>query len=159
MVAWSLVFHIAGLVMWVGSLLVVTQILGVQVTEHSPEVSAVLSRLESKLLKGLAHPGAALTVITGFIMAYHNPDYLQQSWLHAKLLLVVILVAVDLRLTFQVKAYHEGRVELNRRDCLLFHGAISLLFLAILVLAVIKPFSPHPQHVQLGEIGAAVRRQ
>ncbi len=139
--------------------MVVTQILAVHVTEHSLEVSAILSRLETKLLKGLAHPGAAIMVITGFILAYRNPQYLQQSWLQAKLLLVVILVGIDLRLTFQVKSCHQGRVELTRRDCMLFHGAISLLFLVILVLAVIKPFSPHPPHAQLGEIGALVSRQ
>src|ERR1017187_10167505 len=100
MVAWTLVFHISGLVFWLGSLLVVTHVLAMHTQETSPEARAALGRLESKLLKGLAHPGAAIMVITGFILVSHDPKLLQQHWLHAKLLLVVILVALDLRLTF-----------------------------------------------------------
>ena len=37
MVAWTLVFHIVGLVFWLGSLLVVTQILAIHTEEASPE--------------------------------------------------------------------------------------------------------------------------
>jgi putative membrane protein len=159
MVAWTLVFHIVGLVFWLGTLLVVTQILAIHVTEHSLEVSGALSRLESKLLKGLAHPGAAIMVITGFILVSHDPGYLQQHWLHAKLLLVAVLVGLDLWLTFQIRAFHEGKVEISRRECMLLHGAIALVFLVILILAVIKPFRPHPQHAEGGGMGAVSTSQ
>ncbi len=79
MVAWTLVFHIIGLVFWLGSLLVVTQILAIHTEETSPETRATLGRLESKLLKGLAHPGAAIMVITGFILVSHDPNYLRDT--------------------------------------------------------------------------------
>jgi uncharacterized membrane protein len=111
-----------------------------------------LGRLEAKLLKGLAHPGAAIMVITGFILASLDPNYLQQHWLQAKLLLVVVLVVLDLRLTFRARHLQVGKVELNRRECMVMHGAIALVFLAILILAVVKPFSPH--HPLSGGVGA-----
>src|SRR5208283_2934074 len=98
MVAWTLVFHIIGLVFWLGSLLVVTQILAIHTGETSSETRATLGRLESKLLRGLAHPGAAIMVITGSVLLSLNPSYLREHWLHAKLLLVVVLIALDLRL-------------------------------------------------------------
>jgi putative membrane protein len=147
MVAWTLVFHIVGLVFWVGSLLVVTQILAIHTEETSPETRATLGRLETKLLKGLAHPGAAIMVITGFILLSLDPNYLREHWLHAKLLLVVILIALDLRLTFRARAFQEGTTELSRRECMVLHGAISLVFLTILILVLIKPFGPHRQFV------------
>jgi len=140
MVAWMLVFHIVGLVFWLGSLLVVTQILGIHTEESSPETRVTLGRLESKLLKGLAHPGAAIMVVTGFLLVSENRGFLHEHWLHAKLLLVVILVALDLRLTFRARAFQQGTVEISRRECMILHGAISLVFLAILVLVLIKPF-------------------
>src|SRR5208337_5263500 len=104
MLAWTMVFHIVGLVFWLGSLLVVTQILALHTGETSPETRATLGRLESKLLTGLAHPGAAIMVVTGFLLVSHDPNYLREHWLHAKLFLVVILVALDLRLTFRARA-------------------------------------------------------
>jgi putative membrane protein len=158
MVAWTLVFHIIGLVFWLGSLLVVTQILGLHTEETSPETRATLGRLESKLLKGLAHPGAALMVITGFILVSHDPNYLREHWLHAKLLLVVILVGLDLRLTFRARAFQEGNIELSHRECMVLHGAISLVFLAILILVLIKPFSLHRRLAQLGGSGDPITK-
>jgi len=158
MVAWTLVFHIIGLVFWLGSLLVVTQILGIHVEEASPETRATLSRLESKLLRGLAHPGAALMVITGILLVSQDTNYLREAWLHAKLLLVVILVALDLRLTFRARGLQEGRTEMTRRECMILHGAISLVFLAILILVLTKPFGVHRRQAELrrGNDSAAI---
>jgi putative membrane protein len=158
MVAWTLVFHIIGLVFWLGSLLVVTQILALHTEETSPEARATLGRLESKLLKGLAHPGAAIMVITGFLLVSEDPNYLREHWLHAKLLLVVILIALDLRLTFRARAFQEGSIELSRRECMVLHGAISLVFLTILILVLLKPFGLHRRMTQLGASGDPISR-
>ena len=152
MVAWTLVFHLIGLVFWLGGLLVVTHTLAMHAEEDSPEARAALGRLESKLLRGLAHPGAAIMVITGFILVGHDPNLLRQHWLHAKLLLVVILIALDLRVTFRARAFQEGTVEMTRGECMALHGAIALVFTAILILVLVKPFSPHPPHAQAGTV-------
>jgi uncharacterized membrane protein len=50
-----LVFHLTGLVFWLGSLLVVTHVLAIHSEEPSTEARATLGRLERKLLKGLLH--------------------------------------------------------------------------------------------------------
>ena len=150
MVAWTLVFHILGLVFWLGSLLVVTQILAVHTEENSPETRATLERLEMKLLKGLAHPGAALVVITGVVLISRDPHYLREHWLHGKLFLVIVLVVLDLRVTFRARAFQEGKIVLSRRECMALHGAISLVFFAILILVLIKPFGLQRHRAQRG---------
>jgi putative membrane protein len=153
MVAWTLVFHIIGLVFWLGSLLVVTQILAIHTEETSPETRVTLERLEMKLLKGLAHPGAALMVITGFLLVSQDPHYLREHWFHGKLLLVIVLVVLDLRVTFRARAFQEGRIKLSRRECMALHGAISLVFFAILILVLVKPSRLHRRQAQVGGIG------
>jgi putative membrane protein len=140
MVAWTLVFHLIGLVFWLGSLLVVTQVLAIHTEEISPEVGAALGRLETQLLKGLAHPGAALMVITGIILVSRHPEYLREQWLHFKLLLVVILILLDLRVYFRTRSFQAGKVQLRRGECMAFHGAIALVFFGILILVLVKPF-------------------
>lgn len=140
MVAWTLVFHITGLVLWLGSLLVVTRILAVHTDESSPEARAALGRLEMRLFKGFAHPGAALMVITGILLISQQRFVLREHWLHLKLLLVVILIALDLRVYFRAKAFHAGKVELRRGECMALHGAIALVFVGILILVLTKPF-------------------
>jgi len=140
MVAWILVFHLIGMVFWLGSLLVVTHALTIHSEESSAEARAALGRLEMKVFKGLTHPGAALMVITGIILISQNPHYLREHWLHAKLLLVAILTALDLRVYYRTTAYLAGRVELRRRECMALHGAVSLVFFVILILVLLKPF-------------------
>jgi len=139
-VAWVLVFHILGFVFWTAGLLVATQVLATHTQEKSDEVRRVLSRLETKLLKGVAHPGAAITVVAGIAVVVIQPAYLHQGWLHAKLFLVAILIALDLIVHARARAFQAGRIELRRRECKMLHGAISLVFLGILVLVMIKPF-------------------
>ena len=142
MVAWVLVFHLIGLVFWLGSLLAVTHVLAVHSEEPSPEARAAFGRLEMKLFKGLAHPGAALMVITGGILIGENPHYLLEHWLQAKLLLVLVLIVLDLWVYFRTATFLAGRVELRRRECMALHGAVSLVFFGILILVLLKPFGP-----------------
>ncbi len=156
MVAWTLVFHILGLVFWLGSLLVVTRVLAIHTEETAPEARAALGRLESKLLKGFTHPGAAIMVITGFILVAQDPNYLREHWMHDKLLLVVILVVLDLRVTFRAKAFQEGTIELTRGECMGLHGAVALVFLAIVILVLVKPFGVHRRLAQLGSRPSSV---
>ena len=73
-------------------------------------------------------------------MVVIQPAYLHQGWLHAKLFLVAILIALDLIVHARARAFQAGRIELRRRECKMLHGAISLVFLGILVLVMIKPF-------------------
>jgi putative membrane protein len=139
-VAWTLVFHLVGLVFWLGSLLAVTHVLAIHSEEPCMEARAALGRLEMKLFKGLAHPGAALMVITGIILIGEHLHYLHEHWLQAKLLLVALLVVLDLTVYFRTTAFLAGRVELRRRECMALHGAISLVFFGILILVLLKPF-------------------
>ena len=139
--AWTLVFHLIGLVFWVGSLLVVTHVLAIHTEEKSPEARAALGRLETKLLRGLAHPGAALMVITGILLLVQQSFALHEHWMHLKLILVVVLIALDLRVTFRAKAFNAGRIEMRRGECMALHGIIAAVFMTILVLVLIKPFA------------------
>jgi putative membrane protein len=163
MVAWVLVFHLIGLVFWLGSLLVVTHVLAIHSEEPSLEARAALGRLEMKLFKSLAHPGAALMVITGGILIGENPHYLLEHWLHAKLLLVLVLIVLDLRVYFRTGAFLAGRVELRRRECMALHGAVSLVFFGILILVLLKPFGaggpPRLRSASASAAEAGLRRQ
>jgi len=139
-VAWALVFHVLGFVFWMAGLLVATQALSAHIKESSPAARQALARLESKLLRGVAHPGAAITVLAGITVVWMQPDYLHQHWLQAKLFLVAILIGLDLILTWRIRAFQAGQIEIPRWESKAQHGAISLVFLLIVVLVMIKPF-------------------
>ena len=85
---WWLVLHLPAMVLWVGSLLTVTVVLAIHCREAGVEARNALTRLENKMFKGIAHPGAALMIITGVLLVLTEPEfYMRASWLHAKMLL------------------------------------------------------------------------
>ena len=138
--AWALVFHIIGIVFWVGGLLVTTTVLALHTQQDLPQARLPLEHLEVKLLKGMAHPGAAIAVLAGLTVLWIQPSFLYEHWLHAKLFLVAILIVLDLIVYRRTKAFQRGEINLERRECMILHGAISLVFLGIVILVLIKPF-------------------
>ncbi len=141
MTAWTLVFHLIGLVFWIGPLLLVTHLLAVHTQEPSPEARQALGRLEMRFLNRLAHPGAVLMLITGVILIFTNRSYyLHAPWLHAKLFLVAILLGLDLIIYLRTRAFQAGKIQLRRAECAALHGGVALVFFGILILVLIKPF-------------------
>jgi protoporphyrinogen IX oxidase len=136
---WALVVHILGVVAWIGGLLAASRAFGSQLKDPTADGKAALTRLGRKLLRGLAHPGAALAVLAGAALLVIEPAYLQQGWLHAKLGLVILLIAVDVWFTFRVSAFEAGRGKLDAGDVRLAHALTWLLFLAIAIVVIIKP--------------------
>lgn len=139
-VAWALVFHVIGLVFWMAGLLVVTQVMAAHTQERSSEASRALGRLEMKLLNGMAHPGALITIAAGIVLIALHPGYLRQSWLHAKLSLVVILIGMNVFLHMRAGALRAEQSGARSGKFRMLHGVISALFLAIVILVMIKPF-------------------
>ncbi len=140
MQAWLLVLHLPAMVLWVGSLLVVTSVLAAHCREAGVEARNALARLENKIFRRMVHPGAALMVITGVLLVLSEPQfYMREPWLHAKLLLVVFLVGLDLRIYFRAKAFQSGKVEMQRGECIGLRAGVAAVFLGILILVIIKP--------------------
>lgn len=138
-VAWALVVHVVGLVFWMAGLLGVTLVMAVHAEEGSPEGGKALARLENKLLKGMAHPGALITIVAGTALIALQPALLRLSWLHAKLSLVVILIGMNLFLHLRARTLRQDS-GLRSGQFRMLHGVISALFLGIVVLVMIKPF-------------------
>ena len=137
---WWLVLHLPAMVLWVGSLLTVTVVLAIHCREAGVEARNALARLENKMFKGIAHPGAALMIITGVLLVLTEPEfYMRASWLHAKMLLVVFMVALDLRIYFRAKAFQSGKIEMQRSECIGLHASVGAVFLGILILVLLKP--------------------
>jgi protoporphyrinogen IX oxidase len=138
---WTLVFHIFGIVFWLGGLLVVTHLLAEDAEVASEEIHLTLGRLEAKLFNGIIHPGAAIVIISGLVLLMTNPRYyLDASWLRVKLVIVAALIVLDWIAFRWMRAFKAGRMKLERKQCMALHGGIALVFIVILILVLIQPF-------------------
>jgi len=83
--------------------------------------------------------GALATVLLGMAMVNAAPAYLMMGWLRLKLLLVAALVLYHFWCYRLMLALRAGRGTHSQRWYRYFNELPSLLLIAIVVLAVVKP--------------------
>lgn len=134
MLLWTIVFHVIGLVFWIGGLLVAISLFGQVSDERSPEGQVALSQAGTKMLNAMATPGAMITIATGIILVgIRGPAVLRETWLQAKIGLVICLVILHGIGYFRARRVSAGMAQLQRRSWTVLHGAISLIFFGILI--------------------------
>ena len=138
--AWILAFHVFGVILWMGSLLVLSSLLGLVADEVgvSKERFLVAAR---RLFDFSANGGAMATIGFGIWLIFLDPGVLRQGWLHIKLLLVVVIIVMHARLYRRINALEAEPSGANRREFAMTHGILSVLLLAILLLVFLRPFS------------------
>lgn len=134
-----LVFHLFGVIFWLGNLLVISSILGMVPEEVgvAKERFIVAAR---RLIKVGANVGAAVAIVFGIVLVLLEPRVLAAGWLHVKLLLVLALLLIHWRLYRRVVALEDDPGTASPREFKIMHGLVSLLLLGILILALVKPF-------------------
>ena len=138
-IGWLLVFHLFGVIFWIGSLLLIASLLAMV----DDEVGVARERfimVASRLFYGGCNIGGAVAILFGILLMIKEPEVLRQGWLHVKLGLVFILLLVHLRLHRRIVALTDNPSSVTRVEFRVIHGVVSLLLLAILAMAVIKPF-------------------
>jgi len=111
-------------------------------TRHTQEASAearlALARLERIYLRGLADPGALLTMLAGVgLITTNSRYYLHAPWLHIKLTFVLLLIALHGIVAVRTKAFATGRVELQRSEARMLVLAALFLFVSILIATLV----------------------
>lgn len=138
-----LVCHLAGIVFWVGGLLVLARVLRFHADEP-PSVRVVLTRLESWLQYLFALPGLVLVTGTGlWLVRERGFGWLRVSlWMHLKTGLVVALVLLHLALWSAQRrvAATDPQRAVIRGSWRLQVFCLWLLLVATLTLSVLQPF-------------------
>jgi protoporphyrinogen IX oxidase len=139
LINWAIAFHLFGVIIWVGNLLVIASMLSLA----TEEVGAARERLilvSRRLFQIGGNIGALTTVIFGIILILLEPGVLTFGWLHTKLLLVLILLFLHYRLYRRILNMEDNPAGASAREFKMIHGFVSAVLLAILVLALVKPF-------------------
>ena len=111
-------------------------------TRHTQETSAdarnALARLERIFLRGLADPGALLTILAGVSLISTNASYyLHAPWLHIKLTFVLLLIGLHGLVAVRTKRFATGRIAMQRGEARMLVIAVLFLFLSILIATLV----------------------
>ncbi|MBI4516843.1 MAG: CopD family protein [Deltaproteobacteria bacterium] len=137
---WVIALHVIAVIMWVGPLLLLTQMLALHAGEEAPAVPA-LRRVEGRLFSSIVNPSAAVVLVTGLLILLSAPGvYLKAHWFHLKLSLAVILFVLHLRIFRRMLALHAQPEAVPARSFLTLHLIAAAAVVAVVILVIVQPF-------------------
>ncbi|MGH7987839.1 MAG: CopD family protein [Candidatus Binataceae bacterium] len=134
-----LVFHIFGVIVWVGTMLVTCTMLALVPAEAGVAKQRLIVTAR-RLFNVGGNIGALATIIFGILAILAYPQVMAFGWLHVKLLLVLLLIAVHVRIYVRLNGLRLDADSATRREFSMLHGIVSLLLLGILIMVIVKPF-------------------
>jgi putative membrane protein len=155
---WLKAFHIVGVVSWFAGLfyhgrLFVYHAEALGYPEPKREIlTRQYALMESRLYRIIMTPAMVLTVATALAMLAlpTGRAWLPQPWLHAKLALVALLLALHFYSKRVMDAFAAGRMHRSGEWFRLFNEGPTLILVAVTILAVFKTAIPW------GGLGAAL---
>jgi len=136
---WLKAFHIIFMVTWFAGLFYLPRLFVYHAMTDNSDTTATLKVMERKLLI-MMHLGGILTWVFGLALIVQFPGYLQLGWIHAKLALVLVLVAYHLWCWKMVRGFARDENTRSHVWYRWFNEVPVLFLIAIVLLAILKPF-------------------
>jgi putative membrane protein len=137
---WLKAFHIIFMVTWFAGLFYLPRLFVYHAMAEDAATGETLKVMERKLLI-MMHLGGVLTWIFGLALIFAWPSvYLSMGWLHAKIVLVLVLVVYHLWCWRIVRVFARDANVHSHVWYRWFNEAPTVLLIAIVLLAILKPF-------------------
>lgn len=142
MYEWIKAFHLVAVVTWFAALFYLPRLF---VYHAQAPVDDAIGRerfcvMERKLYRGIMTPSAVVAVGLGVALLVLAPVWLQEGWMHVKLVLVAALIGYHVWCGQMVRTFAHGENQRSHVWYRVFNEAPVLVLVAVVVLAVVKPF-------------------
>lgn len=139
--AWVEAFHIISVICWFAGLFYLPRLYVYHAMAEDTISRERFVVMERKLFRGIMTPSAIATILLGVWLVMSAPDYyLRMGWLHAKLALVILLIAYHVACWRYLRAFREERNIRSHVFFRVFNELPVLLLITIVILVVVKPF-------------------
>jgi protoporphyrinogen IX oxidase len=141
---WFKAFHIVGVVAWFAGLFYIVRLFvyHVEANEQPEPARTILQQqyqlMEQRLYRIIMTPGMVFTVVMAVAMLVMAPELLKESWLHAKLALVVLLVGYHHYCGRLIKQMSQGKFTWGSQQLRGLNEVPTIFLVVIVLLAVFK---------------------
>ena len=140
MYEWLKAFHIIAVIAWMAGMLYLPRLF---VYHCEADVGSTQSEtfkvMERRLLKAIINPAMIATWVLGLWLAYSG-GWFKAPWLHAKLVLVLLMSGVHGVLSRYVKDFAADRRRKSPKFFRILNEVPTVLMILIVILVVVKPF-------------------
>jgi putative membrane protein len=137
---WIKAFHVIAVIAWMAGMLYLPRLFVYHCqTPPGSEGSERFKVMERKLLKGIINPAMIAVWILGLTLAWLTDAHLQ-TWFQIKFLLVLVMSGIHGWLVRCWRGFAADRNRHGERFYRILNEVPALLMIAIVILAVVKPF-------------------
>jgi putative membrane protein len=140
MYEWIKALHVIAVIAWMAGMLYLPRLF----VYHCDAVigskqSETFKLMEQRLLKAIMNPAMTVTWLAGLYLAWAG-HWFSASWLHGKLLLVIVMSGMHGFLARCAKDFAAERNTRGQRFYRLINEVPTVLMVGIVVMVVVKPF-------------------
>ena len=136
---WLKALHVVAVVTWFAGLFYLPRLFVYHADAKDLISTQRFDTMERRLFT-IMTIGAAASIFFGILMLIEAPAYLHMTWLKVKLLIVALVVAYHVYCHKLLRDFAAQRNTRSSKWFRAFNEVPSLLLLAIVILAVVKPF-------------------
>ncbi len=137
---WIKALHIISVIAWMAGMLYLPRLYVYHCdTEPGSQASEMLKLMERRLLRAIINPAMIAAFLFGGLMLAHGSVDWSAWWIHAKLVLVAGLATLHGFFAKWRTAFEVGANRRPARFYRLINEAPTVLMIAIVILAVVKP--------------------
>lgn len=134
-------FHVISVIAWMAGLLYLPRLFVYHTgVEAGSETSETFKVMERRLLRAIMNPAMIATWIFGLTLIVLTPGWMEQGWLHAKLLLVVLMTVAHMAMARWRRAFAEDRNTHTHKYFRVMNEVPTLMMVVIVFLVILKPF-------------------
>ena len=145
MYQWIKAFHIIAVIAWMAGMLYLPRLFVYHCAAEKGSVqSETFKVMERRLLRAIINPAMIAAWLLGLWLAWHGPDsrygWFVSGWLEAKFALVAALSALHGLLARWKTDFAFDRNRHSQKFYRIINEIPTILMIAIVILAVVKPF-------------------
>lgn len=138
---WLKAFHLISMVAWFSGLFYLPRLFVYHASASDTLSIERFKIMERRLYRGITTPAMLATVVFGgWMLSLNLPFYMKAGWMHAKLLLIVLLIGYHHVCGAMVKRFAKDANQRTERFYRWFNEIPTFFLVAIILLAVLKPF-------------------
>ena len=138
---WLKAFHLIAVICWFAAIFYLPSLFVYHAMAEDQISRDRFKIMERKLYRVIMNPSMIATLVLGIWMLALNWDYYKtQGWLHAKITLVVLLIGYHHVCLAYLKKFAADANTKSHKFYRIFNEVPVLLLVAIVILAVVKPF-------------------
>lgn len=139
---WLKAFHIMAVVTWFSGLFYLPRLFVYHAETRDTEGNERFKVMERKLYRGITTPSMVVVIGLGIALLSLNPAYyMSQPWMHAKLLLVTLLIVFHFFCGYHLKQFANDNNQKSHVYFRVFNELPVLALIGVIILVVVKPFS------------------